>query len=145
MRRRPGAWFSACIDVDDLGSGQMLPSWKATATIVRVRIISRPTEASVDGVGLSDFRAGCVYALPTELATLMIVEGWAEPIDGDADPVLPEFHFNIVRPAPRILRPQPRILGTEPRRLRRRHFSDSSMTPHLGLAADRKPKRPRRR
>ena len=91
---------------------------------MRVRIISRPTEASVDGLELSEFRLGQVYALPAELATLMIVEGWAEPLDGDAIPVLPEFRFNIVPMAPRPSR--------------RQRFTVARLTPRLGVAADGK-------
>jgi hypothetical protein len=108
---------------------------------VRVRIISPPTEASIDGLALSDFKVGSVYALPAELATLMIVEGWADPVDGDAVPVLPAFRFEILPFGP------PQIVPHAPRRARRRRFTHQLLAPNAGVAAERRKKRksPRQR
>ena len=98
---------------------------------VRIRIITPPTEASIDGLGLSDFKVGCVYAVPSELATVMIVEGWAEPFDGNVDPVLPAFQFQIFPVAIR--------------RARRRRFTHKLLARNAGLAAERKKRKPSRK
>jgi hypothetical protein len=90
---------------------------------VRVRITRRPTELSVDGISLSRFHVGFVYAVPVSLATLMVVEGWAEPVVDDADePVLPPIRFKVARPRER----------------RQRVLSDRLLRTRLGLAADRR-------
>jgi hypothetical protein len=94
---------------------------------VRIRITRSPTESSVDGISLSRFQVGLVYSLPVSLATLMIVEGWAEPLvdDRSADPTLPPIQFTRVRPPER----------------RRRLYSDWRLRTELGLAADRRRKK----
>jgi hypothetical protein len=89
---------------------------------VRIRITSPPTEASIDEIPLSQFKVGLVYAVPAPLATLMIVEGWAEPVIEGLDPTLPPVKFDL----------------TSPRERRRRIYSDSYLRTHLGLAADRR-------
>ena len=101
---------------------------------MRIRITNPPTEASVDGLGLADFRVGATYAVPAELATLMIVEGWAEPVDADAIPILPAFRFHIV--------PSPAALPLARRPPHRRRFTDRLLTPGAGLAAERKKRKP---
>jgi hypothetical protein len=103
---------------------------------VRVRIITPPTEESIDGMALTDFKVGSVYAVPAELATLIIVEGWAEPIDGDAVPVLPPFRFRI------LTFPSPQVVSRAPRR--RRRFTHTLLAPHAGVAAERKKRKPPR-
>jgi uncharacterized protein (DUF2342 family) len=89
---------------------------------VRVRITSPPTEASVDGVSLAQFKVGLVYAVPTILATLMIVEGWAEPVLDDIEPTLPAVRFTVLARRER----------------RQRVYSAKYLRTHLGLAADRR-------
>ena len=93
---------------------------------MRIRIIRSPTESNVDGISLSRFEVGLVYSLPVSLATLMIVEGWAEPlVDRSADPTLPPIQFTQVRPRER----------------RRRLYSNWRLRTELGLAADRRRKK----
>ena len=87
-----------------------------------VRIIRQPSEASIDGIMLSQFEVGIVYALPVELATVMIVEGWAYPVTESAEPKLPEIKFNLVGPRER----------------RRRVYTNSALRTELGIAADRR-------
>jgi hypothetical protein len=91
---------------------------------VRVRITNPPTQAAIDGISLSGFEVGAVYAVPALLATLMIVEGWAEPVVETVEPKLPAVKFDI--------------LG--PRERRRRVYSDLRLRVELGLAADRRRK-----
>jgi hypothetical protein len=71
---------------------------------------------------MKDFKVGLVYALPASLATLMIVEGWAEPMVEAADPALPPVKFHLMKPQER----------------RRRIYTDTYLRTHLGLAADRR-------
>jgi hypothetical protein len=89
---------------------------------VRVRIISRPTEESVDGIALSHFKVGSVYSVPVSLATLLIVEGWAEPVVEEAEPILPPISFHITRRVDR----------------RRRFITDARLRKEFGIAADRR-------
>lgn len=96
---------------------------------MRVRLIRQPTEAIIDGISLTQFEVGVVYALPPELATLMIVEGWAEPVDDTVEAKLPPIKFDIV--VPREVVPLER---------RRRTYSDWRLRVELGLAADRRRK-----
>ena len=85
-----------------------------------------PSEVSVDGFSLAEFRTGHVYALPAELATLMIVEGWAEPVMDDAPPDLPRFRLEIL---------------SVPRRPMPRRFTHPLLDTRLGMAAERKKRR----
>jgi hypothetical protein len=90
---------------------------------VHIRIIRPPADTNVDGISLSRFKVGNVYALPAPLATLLIVEGWAEPvIDNHQELTLPPIQFRPVRPRER----------------RRRMYSNWRLRTELGLAADRR-------
>lgn len=89
-----------------------------------VRITTLPTQISVDGIRLSRFKMGCVYSLPPSLATLMIVEGWAEPVVEPADLTLPEFSLTV-------------LPGAE----RRRRALTSRRLREFGIAADRRRRR----
>lgn len=91
---------------------------------MRVRIIRPPTQAVIDGIRLSEFEVGAVYGLPTELATVMIVEGWAVPALETIEPKLPPVKFNIM----------------VPRERRRRLYSDWRLRVDFGIAADRRRK-----
>lgn len=115
------------LDVIVAGKSQLRHATSDPSRIhVRIRIIRSPTETSVDGISLSRFEVGLVYSLPISLATLMIVEGWAEPlVDAlSADPTLPPIQFTHVRPRER----------------RQRLYSDWRLRTELGLAADRRRK-----
>jgi hypothetical protein len=92
---------------------------------VHVRITRRPTETSIDGFPLWHFDVGRVYAVPAALATLLIVEGWAEPVAESAEPTLPPITFNVIRPSER----------------RRRFLSVARLRSEYGIAADRRRKK----
>jgi CheY-like chemotaxis protein len=47
---------------------------------MRVRICRQPAGA-IDGISLDQFRAGVVYDVGTQLASVFLAEGWAEPVD----------------------------------------------------------------
>lgn len=73
-------------------------------------------------MSLSHLEVGIVYAVPAPLATLMIVEGWAEPIVDNLEPRLPAFKLDYTRPRER----------------RQRTYSHWRLRVELGLAADRR-------
>ena len=78
----------------------------------------------IDGISLSQFEVGAVYAVPASLATVMIVEGWAEPRCRIGRAEAPPVKFDIMGPRER----------------RRRVYSDLRLRVELGLAADRRRK-----
>ena len=92
---------------------------------VRIRIIRPPTETEIDGISLSHFEVGVVYSVPSSLATLMIVERWAEPVIENIEPRLPSITLTY----------------SGPRERRRRVYSDWRLRVELGLAADRRRRR----
>ena len=47
---------------------------------MRLRICRQPTK-SVDGIPIDQFRPGLVYTIGTQLASIFLAEGWAEPLD----------------------------------------------------------------
>lgn len=51
---------------------------------MRIRVLHRPAFAAVDGIDLKHFVPGQAYDVGTSLGTLMLAEGWAAPVDGDA-------------------------------------------------------------
>ncbi len=89
-----------------------------------VRITAQPTDVSIDGISLSRFKTGRVYSLPVSLATLMVVEGWAEPVIGHGEFTLPEVSFTVL-----------------PRPERRCRVLSSPRLRDLGIAADRRRRR----
>jgi len=54
---------------------------------MRIRIIQKPTMASIDGVLIGRFRVGQQYEIGNILGAVFLAEGWAEPVD-DPDPAL---------------------------------------------------------
>jgi hypothetical protein len=53
---------------------------------MRLRVIRAP-KGQVDGFGFSRFVPGVVYDVGTNLANVMLAEGWAEPVE-DQRPAL---------------------------------------------------------
>jgi hypothetical protein len=51
---------------------------------MRIRIVKPPTVSSIDGIQLGYFVVGLQYELGQAVASLLLAEGWAEPVDGDA-------------------------------------------------------------
>ena len=48
---------------------------------MRVRICRQPPGA-IDGISIEHFRPGLVYDVGTQLASVLLTEGWAEPVEG---------------------------------------------------------------
>jgi hypothetical protein len=55
--------------------------------LMRIRVVQRPTQASVDGLRLDRFETGYTYDVSTSLGCLMLSEQWAEPVVSE-DPAL---------------------------------------------------------
>jgi hypothetical protein len=55
-------------------------------TLLRIRIIQKPGQKSIDGIQLSRFQPGCQYEVGNVLGALLLSEGWAEPV-ADEQPV----------------------------------------------------------
>jgi hypothetical protein len=53
---------------------------------MRIRIVQEPSIGDVDGVDLTQFHVGREYDLGVTLASVLLAEGWAEPIPLDAPP-----------------------------------------------------------
>jgi hypothetical protein len=51
---------------------------------MRVRIIKNPAVSSIDGIHLGYLKVGIQYELGHVIATFLLAEGWAEPVDGTA-------------------------------------------------------------
>ena len=56
---------------------------------MRIRVIQRPTIASVDGLELNRFEPGNVYEVGPALGCLMLSEGWAEPAPSETAVLMP--------------------------------------------------------
>jgi CheY-like chemotaxis protein len=52
---------------------------------MRLRICRQPTGVLL-GVSLQNYRAGGVYDLGSQLASVFLAEGWAEPVESEATP-----------------------------------------------------------
>jgi hypothetical protein len=55
---------------------------------MRIKVIRAPTEQSVDGIDLGRFHPGSQYEVGNAVGTLMLAEGWAEPVGSDDPSVL---------------------------------------------------------
>jgi hypothetical protein len=97
---------------------------------LRIRIIQKPERPSIDGIRLDRFQPGLLYEVGTSLGTLLLCEGWAEPIPDD-DPAL---LLPLKQPESDTLadvlkeKPGPRRLLTK----------SPSLAARLGIAADAK-------
>ena len=59
---------------------------------MRIRIVHKPGDRSVDGVRLDRFELGQLYEVGNSLGSLLLAEGWATPVvDDEAAPA------NLVR------------------------------------------------
>src|SRR5213078_2346073 len=50
-------------------------------TIVRIRIVQKPTEGCVDGIDLVSFEINAEYEVGSLIGSLLLAEGWAQPVD----------------------------------------------------------------
>ena len=55
---------------------------------MRLRICRRP-EGSIDGVAIDHLQIGLTYEIGTQVASVLLAEGWAEILDAGSLNVLP--------------------------------------------------------
>jgi hypothetical protein len=63
-------------------------SFQRKGFVVRIRVIQRPSVASIDGLELSRFEPGYLYDVGTALGCLMLAEGWAQPVVNEGPALL---------------------------------------------------------
>jgi len=100
---------------------------------VRIRVIQKPSQPSIDGVRLDQFYPGGQYDVGTMLGAVMLAEGWAEPTDS-AEPefatfakttdTAPENPPNLVREIFPYYYDTPAALAADRRRAPRRRKDD---------------------
>ena len=57
---------------------------------LRIRIVRTPTTPEIDGIRLDSFRLGDEYEVGNALGSLLLAEGWAEPVALNAErPIVP--------------------------------------------------------
>lgn len=54
---------------------------------MRIRIVQRPPETSIDGIRLDRFEPGRQYEVGNTLGALFLAEGWATPVELDEPPL----------------------------------------------------------
>jgi hypothetical protein len=54
---------------------------------VRIKVLQKPPIASIDGIRLDRFEAGCLYDVGNTLGALLLAERWASPV-ADDEPAL---------------------------------------------------------
>ena len=54
---------------------------------MRIKVLQVPSVAELDGIDLKRFAPGHKYEVGNRLGSLMLAEGWAEPV-GDDEPAL---------------------------------------------------------
>jgi hypothetical protein len=93
-------------------------------SVMRIRILQRPPDDSIDGIRLDRFEPGYQYEVGNSLGALMLAEGWAEPVQLDEPALLVPFsdsdpfdahrlYRGSTKPAQfrEIYRPAPQPLG----------------------------------
>jgi len=74
---------------------------------MRIRVLQKPTQPSIDGIRLDVFLPSFIYDVGTLLASLMLAEGWAEPASSDdANVVIPlrDYSPALHRNPPNLIR-----------------------------------------
>jgi hypothetical protein len=55
---------------------------------MRIRVIQKPAQQSIDGIQLDRFVPGCQYEVGNVVGAVLLAEGWAEPVTSDEPAVL---------------------------------------------------------
>jgi hypothetical protein len=72
---------------------------------MRIRIIHRPPETSIDGIRLDRFEPGFQYEVGNSLGAVFLAEGWAEPVDLNEPALLVPFSDTDPFDTRRLYRP----------------------------------------
>jgi nitrous oxide reductase len=54
--------------------------------VMRIRVVSQPTQHSVDGIDLDRYRVGVEYEVGTTTGAFFLAEGWAVPVPDASGP-----------------------------------------------------------
>ena|SRR5438874_13325289 len=98
---------------------------------MRIRVIQKPTQASIDGISLEQFQPGLEYDVGNLIGAFLLAEGWAEPVPSDAPAVLIPFSESTQDPTKDLPGP-PNLV---------REIFPSYYDAPAALAADRRRKR----
>src|SRR3954466_826950 len=105
---------------------------------MRIKVVQKPTLYEVDGLRLDTFEPGVEYDVGTTLGTLLLAEGWAEPLPTDEPPVAIVFGevthdsrttvmpANVVREISPPYYDAPPALAADRRRVRRSRVKPQS-------------------
>jgi len=100
--------------------------------VIRIRIVQQPTISDIDGISLDRFELGMEYQAGNIVASLLLPEGWAEPVPLDA-PLSPSFtEGEPIDPT--------RVLARRPDLVRQLHRPRTERA----IAADPSPRKSRR-
>ena len=72
---------------------------------MRIRIIHRPPDRSIDGIRLDRFEPGYQYEVGNSLGAVFLAEGWATPVDLDEPALLVPFSDTDPFDPQRLYRP----------------------------------------
>src|SRR5437870_2529949 len=78
---------------------------------MRIRILQKPTLASIDGLRLDHFYPGFQYIVGNVVGSLLLAQGWAEPVSDDEPALL--IPFSDTRPSPHAASGEPPNLVRE--------------------------------
>jgi hypothetical protein len=53
---------------------------------MRIRIVQTPCNTDLDGIDLRHYQVGYEYDIGSTVASVLVAEGWAEPVPIDAPP-----------------------------------------------------------
>lgn len=59
--------------------------------MLRIRIVQTPAADTIDGIDLSQFARGQVYEVGNLVGSVLLAEGWAEPVAEDEPGVIVPF------------------------------------------------------
>lgn len=106
---------------------------------MRIRIIQRPPDTSIDGIRLDRFEPGFQYEVGNNLGAVFLAEGWATPVDLDEPALLVPFSDTDPFDARRLYRHE------NPANLIRKTFPESQSRHRADRAAELKRRRRRKK
>jgi hypothetical protein len=98
LARKPCAWKSV---FDELNCSRSLTENYTSGLRLRIRINSLPKSGDFDEFDLRRFRVGDVYDVPTRLASLLSIAGYAEIVNSPSTQAQAADYGHIRRPQPK--------------------------------------------
>jgi hypothetical protein len=106
---------------------------------MRIRILQRPLQSSIDGIRLDHFEPGRVYEVGSSVGSILLAEQWAEPAPLVETP--PVIRISKRKPPERQTRADP---ANPPNLIREIHPPSLDVTPFKAAADISRPKNWRR-